>query len=126
MINTENGTVIFDDNFQLKKGMTFDDFKNSRYYNNQNYKRLFYIYDLKLSRQSFIVGLFFRENKLYSISLILDDRTINQNEEEYRKQLHDRFLKENKINSIKNYRWGTLSSNYDRRSNISSIDIVYT
>ena len=46
-------------------------------------------------------------------------------DEDKRKILHDDILNELGINQQMEYSWGKISSDYDARSNVSSIDIMY-
>ena len=59
------------------------------------------------------------------ISLICCDETFNQIDEPKRKQFHDMILMEYNIQSPQTYDWGTVTSCYDPRGNISSINIMY-
>lgn len=69
------------------------------------------------------VSFFFREGKIYMVSLINCDENISEDREKERKEIHDRILIQEGIESGKEYNWGKIESKYDVRSNVSSIDI---
>ena len=57
--------------------------------------------------------------------MICCDEEFSENDEDKRKILHDNILNKLGINQQMEYSLGKISSDYDARSNISSIDIVY-
>ena len=57
--------------------------------------------------------------------MICCDEEFSENDEDKRKILYDNILNKLGINQQMEYSWGKISSDYDARSNISSIDIVY-
>lgn len=59
------------------------------------------------------------------VSLICCDKEFSERNEDKRKLLHDNILKELGINQQMEYSWGKISSDYDARGNVSSIDIEY-
>ena len=59
------------------------------------------------------------------VSLVCCDKEFSEKDEYKRKKLHDDILRELGINQKKEYTWGEISSDYDVRSNVSSIDIMY-
>ena len=52
-------------------------------------------------------------------------KSFRKKNEDKRKLLHDNILKELGINQQMEYSWGKISSDYDARGNVSSIDIEY-
>ena len=54
------------------------------------------------------------------VTALLADKGLDK-----RKILHDDILNELGINQQMEYSWGKISSDYDARSNVSSIDIMY-
>lgn len=52
-------------------------------------------------------------------------KNISESNEIDRKTIHDKILSENGIQNNVSYNWGKIISEYDPRSNISSIDIFY-
>ena len=59
------------------------------------------------------------------VSLICCDEEFSEKDEYKRKVLHDDVLNELGIVQKMEYSWGTVSSDYDPRSNLSSINIMY-
>ena len=55
----------------------------------------------------------------------LTDKEFSEQDEKKRKELHDTILSELGLNSHMKYNWGEISSDFDARSNISSINIIY-
>ena len=78
-----------------------------------------------IDNRKYIVSLFFRNGKIYMMSLICCDKEFSEKDEDKRKILHDDILNELGINQQMEYSWGKISSDYDARSNVSSIDIMY-
>ena len=79
----------------------------------------------KIDNRKYIVSLFFRNGKIYMVSLICCDKEFSEKDEDKRKILHDDILNELGIDHQMEYSWGKISSDYDARSNVSSIDIMY-
>ncbi|WP_088810938.1 MULTISPECIES: hypothetical protein [unclassified Listeria] len=126
MIDVNDGRFVISNTLILYPGYKFDDFKRSKYYNGQDGIRIIYLDDKQIiDGKKYHVSLFFRNNKIYLVSLINCDSEISESKEEERKMLHDRILEENNILSGHQYEWGKIVSEYDARSNISSIDIYY-
>lgn len=102
----------------------FDDFKKSDFYNGQAGVRIIYLEGIKqIFGRNFIVSLFFKDGKIYIVSLICCDNEYEPEQEENRKILHDYILNEMGIEKEKIYQWGKISSVYDPKSNISSINV---
>lgn len=127
MIDTSNGELKINNELIVHPNYQFDDFKKTKYYTGQDGIRIIYLEQVqKIDNRNFYVSLFFRENKLYSVSLINYDQGISEPNEIDRKVIHDQILEENNIENNVDYDWGKVISEYDPRSNISSIDIFYT
>lgn len=60
------------------------------------------------------------------VSLICCDDEFSEFHEPKRKLLHDEILSKNGISTDTEYKWGKITSEYDSRSNLSSINILYT
>ncbi len=73
-----------------------------------------------------MVGLFFRNDFIYMASLINCDVNFDETHEIERKALHDSTLSVNGITPEKEYDWGKVESDYDKRSNLSSINVYYS
>ena len=72
-----------------------------------------------------MVGLFFRSGVIYMLSLLCCDMEFGMEEEKKRKELHDEILQSWGIVLLE-HEWGYIKSVYDARSNISSIDLVFS
>lgn len=59
------------------------------------------------------------------LSLICIDRDYTEEEEPKRKELHNEILKWYGIDGTAEYDWGSISSDYDKRGNVSIINLTY-
>lgn len=60
------------------------------------------------------------------VSMINCDCDISMEQEMQRKEVHDKILEDMGIQSGNVYSWGKIVSQYDSKSNISSINIYYS
>ena len=98
----------------------------TKYYTNQDGIRIIYLDEPQIIKnRKYIVSLFFRDGKIYMLSLICCDEEYSEKDESKRKDLHDLILKELGVLENSNFEWGEIKSIYDARSNISSINIIY-
>ena len=120
------GVISLSDDLVITSGYTFDQFRATRYYKGQKPERVFWL-DEKFMFQghSFMVSLFFRSGVIYMLSLLCCDLEFGMEEEEKRKELHDEILQSWGIERS-DQEWGYVESVYDARSNISSIDLVFS
>ncbi|EIA6961591.1 hypothetical protein K7Q37_002921 [Listeria monocytogenes] len=126
MLNTVNGELKINDELIVHPEYQFDEFKNTEYYDGQDGIKIIYLEKIqKIDTYHYFVNLFFKEKQLYSVSLINCDQNISESNEIDRKTIHDKILNENGIQNNVSYNWGKIISEYDPRSNISSIDIFY-
>ncbi|WP_420297849.1 hypothetical protein [Listeria monocytogenes] len=126
MLNTVNGELKINDELIVHHEYQFDEFKNTEYYDGQDGIKIIYLEKIqKIDTYHYFVNLFFKEKQLYSVSLINCDQNISESNEIDRKTIHDKILSENGIQNNVSYNWGKIISEYDPRSNISSIDIFY-
>ena len=126
MLDISNGFFKISDKLIIFPGFSFEQFKNTRFYKNQDGLRIFYLDEQQIiDNRKYIVSLFFRNGKIYMVSLICCDKEFSEKDEHKRKILHDNILNELGINQQMEYSWGKISSDYDARSNVSSIDIMY-
>ena len=126
MLDINNGFLKLSDELTIFPGFLFEQFKKTRFYKNQDGVRVFYLDDPQIiDNRKYIVSLFFRNGKIYMVSLICCDKEFSEKDEAKRKILHDDILNELGINHQKKYSWGKISSDYDARSNVSSINIMY-
>lgn len=126
MINLIDGKIKTEEGLLIGPNYTFDEFKSSKFYNGQDGIRIIYLDDKQtLINKKFIISLFFREHKIYMVSFICCDFEFSDSDEPKRKLIHDEILREVGINIGVEYDWGKITSDYDSRSNLSSINIVY-
>ncbi|EAD8655599.1 hypothetical protein AKJ74_14955, partial [Listeria monocytogenes] len=122
MLNTVNGELKINDELIVHPEYQFDEFKNTEYYDGQDGIKIIYLEKIqKIDTYHYFVNLFFKEKQLYSVSLINCDQNISESNEIDRKTIHDKILSENGIQNNVSYNWGKIISEYDPRSNISSI-----
>lgn len=126
MIDNSNGNIKISNELTIFPGFSFEQFKHTKFYDNQDGVRIIYLKEHQIIKgREYIVSLFFRDKKIYMVSLICCDEEFSENNEEKRKELHDTILNESGLNSHMKYNWGEISSDFDARSNISSINIIY-
>ncbi len=126
MIDLQTGNIMIYPDLILHSNLTFLEFKKTSFYNNQNPNKIIYLVEPQIiDGKKYIVSLFFRDGKIYSFSLLNIDFDFTVETEKERKQIHDKILLSYQIVSGKKYSWGMIESEYDSRSNISSINIFY-
>lgn len=124
MSTVEDGIFALADVLVISKQYTFTDFKITKYYENQNPKRIILLnLQFVFNNHNFYVSLLFKNMKIYMLSLVACD--INFKNEEERKNYPDEILKELVIRSNATFNWGSICSVYDKKSNISSIDVIF-
>ena len=127
MLDISNGFFKISDEITIFPGFSFEQFKHTRFYKNQDGLRIIYLDEQQIiDNRKYIVSLFFRNGKIYMVSMICCDKEFSEKDEDKRKILHDDILNELGINQQMEYSWGKISSDYDARSNVSSIDIMYS
>lgn len=126
MIDIKSGILKIGEDLVFSPKFTYRDFMKTPYFNGQDSKRVIYLEDRKtIDDKSYLISFFFRNEQLYMVSLINCDEDISPRDELMRKKLHDNILQKYGIENGKEYVWGRVESNYDARSNESSIDIFY-
>ena len=126
MIDLQTGNIMIYPDLILHSNLTFLEFKKTSFYVNQNPNKIIYLVEPQIiDGKKYIVSLFFRDGKIYSFSLLNIDFDFTVETEKERKQIHDKILLSYQIVSGKKYSWGMIESEYDSRSNISSINIFY-
>ncbi len=126
MINKITGEIIISEHLKFSPMMTFEDFKKSPLYDNQEDFRVIQLRDRQyIDGNEYYVSFFFRDGMIYAITLIYANMTISEENEMERKKIHDKILIANNIESGKEYSWGRVTSGYDGRSNSSEIVITY-
>ncbi len=126
MAGIREGFIAVSDKLTIYPGFSFEQFKQTKFYRNQDGIKIIYLDGQQIiADRKYMVSLFFRNGKIYMVSLICCDQEFSANDEPKRKILHDDILNEWGIGSQARYSWGKISSDYDARSNLSSINIVY-
>ena len=126
MIDFEKGIVRVSEDLTIRPGYTFDDFKKCRYYRNQDGICVIYLDEkIDIDGRSYAVDFFFRNGIIYMLSLTCLDKDYTEEDEPQRKEFHDEILQEYGIDGIAKFDWGIVSSNYDARGNVSSINLEY-
>ena len=126
MIEFEKGIVRVSENLTFRPGYTFDDFKKCRHYRNQDGIRAICLDEqADIDGRSYVVEFFFRNGIIHTLSLICLDRDYTEEDEPKRKELHEEILKQYGIDGTAEYEWGRVSSDYDVRGNVSSINLEY-
>lgn len=121
----ETGKIMID-GVEFYPGYTFEDFKKTPFYTNQDGIRIIPLNGAKeIDDHKYIVNLFFRDGKLYMISLACVDMDVPFEEEEKRALLHRQILAEYGLSDVNTFSWGTIKAIYDSRSNSSNIAFVY-
>lgn len=125
-MDISKGIVKIDNELVVKPNFTFEQFKQTKFYINQDGIRIIYLDEPQIIKnRKYIVSLFFRDGKIYMLSLICCDEEYSEKDESKRKDLHDAILREFGVFENSNFEWGEIKSIYDARSNISSINIIY-
>lgn len=126
MIDVKTGRVITQEGLEIEPHYTFESFKATNYYKGQDGIRIIYLDEHQtILGRKFIMSLFFRDGVIYMLSLICCDVEVNELEELKRKEIHDKILLEIGLPQMKEFVWGKISSDFDTRSNVSSINILY-
>ena len=126
MIDKKTGKIQIADSLIVFPNYTFDEYKNSKFYNGETGVQEIQLEDPQMiDGKNYLVSLIFINNVIYSISLVNVDEIFSEQNEPERKKVHDEILKECGINSDVQYGWGRVSSDYDSRGNVSSISIYY-
>ena len=118
MIDINNGFIEISDELTIFPGYSFEQFKNTKFYNNQDGVRIFYLDEQQIiDNKKYIVSLFFRNGKIYMVSLICCDKEFSEKNEDKRKLLHDNILKELGINQQMEYCWQRTDSKIKEAGN---------
>lgn len=126
MKKIKKGVVRISDDLCIHPQYTFEEFKKTRYYKNQNGIRVIRLEEQQnINGRKYFVNLFFRNGKIYILSLLCCDKEYTEATEKMRKLLHDEILEQLGVICEEKFEWGKISSDYDSRSNCSSINVVY-
>ncbi len=126
MIDIINGVIKINEQLEISSKYTFKQFQQTKYYKGQDGIRIIYLDEPQnMEGERYMVNLFFREGIIYMVSLLNIEKEFSESDEFKRKEIHDELLKQMGIDTEKQYSWGRVISEYDAKSNISSIDIVF-
>ena len=122
-MNWKDGKFIIDGE-EFYPGYTFEDFKKTHFYNNQDGIRIIKLENMVyIEEHQYIVNLMFENFNLYMIQLYcVDDITLTS--EEIIK-VHNKILEGYGLSEENQFEWGNIKSSYDPRSDVSSIVIIY-
>lgn len=127
MINLNNGSIHIGHGLIIDKHFTFEKFKKSHLYDGQDGIRIIDLKEVQIiDGKKYVISLLFREGILYMVSMMNCDYDIQMEQEFSRKKVHDTILEEIGVQSGSVYNWGKIVSQYDSKSNISSINIYYS
>ena len=125
-MDISNGKIEIANDLLVTPEFTFENFKKTSFYKNQDGIRIVYLDEKQIiDGRKYLVSLFFRNGKIYLLSLVCCDNEYTEKEEQKRKELHDKVLLKYGVDRKKKFDWGEIESVYDARSNISSINIIY-
>jgi len=125
-MDLDKGITEINKELIIKPNYTFDEFKRTKYYTNQDGIRIINLEGPQcINNRNYIVSIFFRDGIIYMLSLIGCDEEYKAEDEPKRKEYHDRILEELGVHNNEEYTWGSIKSIYDARSNLSSINITY-
>ena len=126
MIDLKKGIIKINDNLIFSPNFSYEDFKKTPYFNGQNNVRMIYLNEYQIIEgRKYMVSFFFKKDKIYMVSLVNCDEIISEDNEKRRKKKHDNILSLEKIENGKESSWGKIQSEFDARSNVSSINIYY-
>ncbi|GAX48370.1 hypothetical protein [Pseudolactococcus reticulitermitis] len=126
MIDLQTGNMMIYPDLKINSNLTFLDFKKTSFYNNQDPDKIIYLAEPQIiDAKKYIVSLFFRDGIIYYLSLLNVDFDFTVETENERKKIHDKILSSYQIVSGEKCSWGMIESEYDSRSNISSINVYY-
>jgi hypothetical protein len=138
MINTKDGSILIK-NTHINSKFTKDKFLDSQLQNElkrlDTYPGGYFNYHLKpqkIEEADFLVTLFYHNNQLVMIALILVEEnevlrweTWSLEKEMHRKQKHDEWLFKIIGPAPYKYPWGLIESGYSKKSGVSNIVIRY-
>ena len=126
MGDIRDGVIVISGGLTIYPGFSFDQFKRTKFYKNQDGVRIIYLDERQMiDNRAYLISLIFRHGRLYMLSLICCDKEFSEIDEPKRKILHDHILREFKIRPQEQFSWGKISPDYDARGNVSSINIEY-
>ncbi len=110
----------------FKPGYTFEEFKKSVFYKDQDETRFIMLEDeFRIGENKFRGSLVFHNKVLYMISLCCVDIEISFSDMIKRKKTHDDILKKHGLEPETVFDWGIIESGYDNKGGFFDIIIVY-
>lgn len=126
MIDKEKGVIKINDQLEISSKYTFEEFKRTKYYKGQDGIRAIYLDGTQIiDGGKYVVGLFFKEGTIYMVSLVNCEKELSEEDESERKIIHDEILLKKGVEVGKQYSWGKVTSEYDARGNVSSINVYF-
>lgn len=124
-MNFQEGKILIDGEI-ISPGYTFNDFKKTHFYENQDGIRIIKLKNpVIIDKHKYIINLFFKNYILYMITLVCIDKDIPFEKEEERFKLHEKIMSEYGLSMMNTFNWGNIKLKFDPRSNLSSINIIY-
>lgn len=121
-----NDGILEIDGEKFRPGYTFEDFKKSKFYSNQDGILVIHLKNSYLiGNHNFLISLAFRFGYLELISLCCIDIYFSFEDAPEHKKFHDYILKQNGMDERTVFEWGNVTSTYDPKGNCSDIDIFY-
>lgn len=118
-----NKGIITIDNVSFFNGFTFEDFKKTKFFDNQDGTHFIDLKKDRIDGYDVYTSLFWDNGKLSLISLILDQDNFTESDT---KKAHDSFLEKHGVSKKKVYEWGTIEAIIDPKSGFPSIDFSYS
>ena len=126
MIDTDTGLIKINYDLQIHPKFIFEEFKKSSHYKGEDVVRVINLAEKQeIDGRKYFVSLFFKDFRIHVVSLVNCDQKLSHAEEQARKLIHDKILLANNIEAGKEYMWGKITSDFDQRDTISSINIYY-
>ncbi len=124
VIDVTNGSIQLSNGVVLDKTFSFEAFKKTKFYQEQDETKVITLSPVQeIGGQEFVITIRFMNGLLDHVSLV-STADFSDKDEPLRKVHHDKLLQDWQI-KCGEYDWGRIESDYDRRGNISSINIFY-
>ena len=121
-IDFEKGIITID-NVSFFNGFTFEDFKKTKFFDNQDGFHFINLKKDRIDEYDVYTSLFWCNEKLSGISLVLGKDNFTESDT---KKAHDSFLEKHGINKEKVYEWGKVESVLDVKSGFPFIGFSYS
>lgn len=125
-MDIKKGILEIDTDLRIEDTYTLQDFKRSIYFTGQDLSRIIFLdKKCRVQNHTFSISFFFKGEILYMIGLVCMDREFAPENEKDRKKYHDTILESWGLQDKNRFAWGSIASEYDSKSNISSINMIY-